>query len=97
MLGKYIRLSDQDDDCRPGEKAESNSVANQRSLLDHYIASHPDLADQYALEFVDDGHTGFNFNRPGVQALFAAVKRGEVNCILVKDDCVILELNTESP
>lgn len=85
MLGKYIRLSDQDDDCRPGEKAESNSVANQRLLLNHFIASHSDLASQYALEFVDDGHTGFNFNRPGVQALFSAVKRGEIDCILVKD------------
>lgn len=85
MVGKYIRLSSQDDDCRPGEKAESNSVANQRSLLDHYIASHPDLAGRHALEFIDDGHTGFNFDRPGVQALFAAVRRGEINCILVKD------------
>ncbi len=35
-LGKYIRLSDQDDDCRPGEKNESNSVANQRLLLDQF-------------------------------------------------------------
>lgn len=85
MLAKYIRLSSQDDDCRPGEKAESNSVVNQRSLLDHYIASHPDLTGRYALEFIDDGHTGFNFDRPGVQALFAAVKRGEIDCILVKD------------
>lgn len=85
MVGKYIRLSSQDDDCRPGEKAESNSVANQRSLLDHYIASHPDLVGRHALEFIDDGHTGFNFDRPGVQALFAAVRRGEINCILVKD------------
>ena len=85
MIGKYIRLSSQDDDCRPGEKAESNSVVNQRSLLDHYIASHPDLSGRHALEFIDDGHTGFNFDRPGVQALFAAVKRGEIDCILVKD------------
>lgn len=85
MIGKYIRLSSQDDDCRPGEKAESNSVVNQRSLLDHYIASHPDLADRHALEFIDDGHTGFNFDRPGIQALFTAVRRGEIDCILVKD------------
>lgn len=84
-IGKYIRLSSQDDDCRPGEKAESNSVANQRSLLDHYIVSHPDLEGRHVLEFIDDGHTGFNFDRPGVQALFAAVRRGEIDCILVKD------------
>lgn len=85
MLGKYIRLSDQDDDCRPGEKAESNSVINQRLLLDHFIANDPELAECRALEFLDDGHTGTNFDRPGVQALFAAVRRGEIDCIIVKD------------
>lgn len=84
-LAKYIRLSSQDDDCRPGEKLESNSIANQRSLLDHYIASQADLAGCRVLEFLDDGHTGTNFDRPGVQAMFAAVKRGEVSCIVVKD------------
>lgn len=85
MLAKYIRLSDQDGDCRPGEKAESNSVVNQRALLDHFIASHLEFAGRCCLEFLDDGHTGTNFDRPGVQALFAAVRRGEINCILVKD------------
>jgi len=85
MLAKYIRLSDQDDDCRPGEKLESNSVANQRELLDYYIKYHLDLDSRNALEFIDDGHTGTNFNRPGVQALFSAVKRGEIDCIIVKD------------
>lgn len=84
-LGKYIRLSDQDDDCRPGEKTESNSVANQRLLLDQFIANDPELAGRRALEFLDDGHTGTNFDRPGVQALFAAVRRGEIDCIIVKD------------
>ena len=84
-LGKYIRLSDQDDDCRPGEKAESNSVVNQRLLLDHFVANDPELAGCHALEFLDDGHTGTNFDRPGVQALFAAVRRGEIDCIIVKD------------
>lgn len=85
MMAKYIRLSSQDDDCAPGEKLESNSVANQRSLLNHYIAVHPELAERSALEFVDDGHTGTNFDRPGVQALLAGVKRGEIDCVIVKD------------
>ena len=97
MIAKYIRLSSQDDDCAPGEKSESNSVANQRALLNHYIAAHPEFAGKSVLEFVDDGHTGTNFDRPGVQALFSGIKRGEIDCVIVKDDCVILELNTESP
>lgn len=84
-LAKYIRLSDQDGDCRPGEKLESNSVANQRALLDHFIGYYLDMDSRNALEFIDDGHTGTNFNRPGVQALLSAVKRGEIDCIVVKD------------
>lgn len=84
-LAKYIRLSDQDGDCRPGEKPESNSVMNQRGLLDRFIRNDPELAGYRVLEFMDDGHTGTNFNRPGVQALFDAVKRGDVDCIVVKD------------
>lgn len=85
MTAKYIRLSSQDDDCRPGEKPESNSVANQRVLLDSFIDAHPDLAGQRVREFIDDGHTGTNFDRRGAQALFAAVKCGEIDCIVVKD------------
>ncbi len=85
MIAKYIRLSSQDDDCAPGEKSESNSVANQRALLNHYIAAHPEFAGKSVLEFVDDGHTGTNFDRPGVQALFSGIKRGEIDCVIVKD------------
>jgi len=84
LLEKYIRLSEQDGDCSPGEKAESNSVANQRCLLDNFIAAHPELGC-HSLEFIDDGHTGTNFDRPGVQSLLAAVRRGEIDCIIVKD------------
>ena len=34
---------------------------------------------------VDDGYTGTNFDRPGVQEGFALVKQGLVGCWLVKD------------
>ena len=36
---KYIRLSSADEDIRMGDKAESNSVVNQRKLLDCYLES----------------------------------------------------------
>lgn len=85
IQAKYIRLSNQDGDCRPGEKPESYSVANQRALLDRFIQQDPELSQNPTLEFIDDGHTGTNFDRPGIQALFAAVRRGEVKCIIVKD------------
>ena len=33
----------------------------------------------------DDGYSGTNFDRPGVQALLDCVKNAEINCIIVKD------------
>ena len=41
---KYVRLSSEDDDLRQGGKLESNSIANQRDLLDAFISRMPELA-----------------------------------------------------
>ncbi len=47
--------------------------------------------------FTDDGISGTRFDRPGFTAMMEEVEAGNVEAIIVKDDCVILELNTESP
>lgn len=85
MLAKYIRLSDQDEDLGSLAKMESNSVVNQRALLDGYLATSTEFSGLPALEFLDDGRSGTNFDRPGVRALLAAAQRGEVDCVIVKD------------
>ena len=74
----YLRLSRED-----GTPGESESIAGQRALLANYLSNHPEL--QTVGEFVDDGWSGVRFDRPGLTALLEAVKRGSVNCILVKD------------
>lgn len=86
----YIRLSRED-----GDKEESDSVGNQRKLLTEYVNKHDDfiLYDVY----IDDGFTGTNFNRPDFHRMIADIEDNKVNCVVVKDDCVILELNSESP
>ena len=84
-VAKYIRLSSADEDARYGEKAESGSVTHQRMLLDRYIAEHTEFEDCTVLEFLDDGRSGTNFDRPGVQALLNAAKHRQIDCILVKD------------
>ena len=48
---KYIRLSSADEDIRMGDKAESNSVVNQRKLLDCYLESHREFSNCTILEF----------------------------------------------
>ena len=47
--------------------------------------------------FQDDGYTGLNMDRPDFQKMLGAVERGMFDVILTKDDCVIIELNAESP
>lgn len=74
----YLRLSRED-----GDKAESDSIANQRNLLEQYIEAHPEL---HLVDFYqDDGYTGTNFDRPAFRKLEADIDAGRVNCVLVKD------------
>lgn len=82
---KYIRLSAEDDDLGESGKTESNSVTNQRHLLDAFISRTPDLADTSVIEFCDDGWSGKNFERPAVQEMLAQVQEGKIQCIVVKD------------
>jgi len=78
VIGKYIRLSLDD------SKTESMSIENQRIMLDKHIAG-IDVADATILEFVDNGYSGTNFERPAVQELLELVREGKINCIIVKD------------
>ena len=96
-IAEYIRLSSEDKDLKETGKLESNSIANQRNLLNDYISRQSDLAGGRVVEFCDDGWSGKNFERPGVEKLLRQVREGSIQCIIVKDDCVILELNSESP
>ena len=74
----YLRLSRED-----GDKTESDSIANQRKLLEQYISGRSDLI---LVEFYqDDGYTGTNFDRPAFRRMEEDLKQGKVNCVLVKD------------
>ncbi len=76
-VGIYLRLSKDD------EKAgESLSIDNQRKILQRYIS---EKGWNLVEEYVDDGWSGTNFNRPNVQRLLEDAKSGKVNTILVKD------------
>lgn len=53
----------------------------------------PEWDNSEILEFIDNGHTGTNFERPAVQELLTMVQAGKINCIIVKDYCAIIGLN----
>lgn len=74
----YLRLS-QDD----GEGKESNSIKNQRTLIHDYVRNHEEL--KIVEEYVDDGYSGANFNRPAFLRMIEDAKRKKINCIVVKD------------
>ena len=76
-VGIYCRLSN--DDERAGE---SLSIENQRLLLQQYVR---DQGWKEIDTYIDDGYSGTNFNRPGVQRLIADAKAKRINVILVKD------------
>ena len=79
----YLRLSKEDGDTSSGEKKESNSIANQRKLIEDYLKKHPEI--NLVQEFCDDGFTGANFDRPDFQRMMEQVKTRKINCIIVKD------------
>lgn len=79
VIALYIRLSLED------EKYDSMSIENQRILLRERAASLPEYSSCEIKEFIDNGHTGTNFERPAVQQLLEMVRAGKISTILVKD------------
>jgi site-specific DNA recombinase len=77
ILANYIRLSLDD------TQSDSMSIEHQRLILDKYILDSE--LDGPVQEFVDNGFTGTNFERPAVQELLELVREGKVGAILVKD------------
>ena len=77
-IGIYIRLSMADEDTGYGSKAESDSIGNQRMLINRFLDNHPELSHCQRSEFADDGYTGTNFHRPQFTQMMEKVKRGEI-------------------
>ena len=73
----YERLSRED-----GDKSESDSIANQRQLLEDHAVKNGFTP---YLHISDDGYSGTNWNRPGWRDLISRIEAGEVSALLVKD------------
>jgi DNA invertase Pin-like site-specific DNA recombinase len=77
LTALYVRLSVDD-----GTEGESNSIANQKKMLERYCRDHA-YSGIYIYE--DDGYSGTNFDRPGFQKMLNDVKAGRIARIVVKD------------
>lgn len=78
IVAMYIRLSLED------AKTDSLSIPNQRLLLQRHIAT-LEQENVEILEFVDNGYSGVNFERPAMQELLELVRQSKIQCIIVKD------------
>ena len=79
----YVRLSKEDGDVATAGKRESNSISNQKNLIKNFLKDKKDIV--VVSERVDDGYSGSNFERPAFQMMLEDIKKGIVDCVVVKD------------
>lgn len=81
QIAIYLRLSKEDEFV----KDESNSIINQRAFIRGFINKNKELRKMSVVEFVDDGYSGKNMDRPDMQRMLELVKRKQISCVIVKD------------
>ena len=73
----YLRLSKDDEGT-----GESSSITTQRGILRDYAKTH----DMHVVdEYVDDGFSGTNYERPAFKRMVEDIEAGKVNCVITKD------------
>lgn len=77
-IGTYQRRSFDD-----GENEESNTVINQKKIIEDYLKDKKDITVYKS--YVDDGFTGTDFYRPGFQKMMEDITTGKINGVIVKD------------
>lgn len=82
-IAMYLRISNEDRNKEQGE--ESNSISAQRVLLTKHIEELMHGQQYSIVEFSDDGYSGTDFKRPGIQALLETARNGKIDVVIVKD------------
>ena len=77
-VAAYCRLSRDD-----GDKAESNSIGSQRDIIREFLRDRTDMV--IVKEYIDDGYSGVNFDRPGFKQMMEDIRQKKINCIVCKD------------
>ncbi len=73
----YCRLSRDD-----GAEFESSSIATQRQMLRQYAN---EQGFHVVDEYIDDGYSGTNYDRPDFERMIEDIEDGKINCVLTKD------------
>ena len=72
----YLRLSKDD-----GDKEESESISNQRKILRAFAEENKIIVYD---EYVDDGFSGTNFDRPDFKRMMNDIKNKKINMVITK-------------
>lgn len=73
----YLRLSNEE-----AKNGESSSITNQRLIVQNYCRQNGIILVR---EFVDDGYSGGNFDRPAFQEMMRELEQGKANIVITKD------------
>jgi len=84
-IAVYLRTSIEDYGKAHRLLDQSLSIFNQRALTRSFLSEQEEFRDVEVVEYVDDGYTGTNTNRPRFQDLLRDVESGKVAVIVVKD------------
>lgn len=74
----YVRLS-----MENSGKAGGGTIENQKELVRAYIEVQPDM--KFVGLYCDNGKTGTDFFRPEFERMMEDIRKGIINCIVVKD------------
>lgn len=77
MLAFYLRLSKED-------REESNRIESQRKYLYQNLYRYG-FSPEMVTEYIDNGYSGKNWDRPGVIHLFQDIEQGKIQTVMVKD------------
>lgn len=86
-IAKYYRLSlaDEDNSSKNKRKSdESESIINQRKLMNEFISRNGNIGEK-CKEFIDDGVSGTNFDRPGWNKLQEEMEEGNIKVVITKN------------
>ena len=78
----YERLSRDDFGKDDDQQRESNSISNQKAMLEEFAARQ---GFTNIVHFTDDGISGTCFDRPGFLAMMREVEAGNVEYLCIKD------------
>lgn len=80
LVCSYIRLSEED--YKKNKEEMSESIKNQIAYIESYAKNIGLIINK---NYIDDGYTGINYDRPAFEEMLKDMKQGKIAIIITKD------------